>query len=478
MRRFCAILLIFGVLCLISPIQAQDDSNNGISTENPVEKSGQKNLAKNNADNSPQKIFYFKIDDNISRPSQRKLEKAIGQATAQNADILFMELNTFGGELDAADKMRTMLLECPVPTIVFINKNAASAGALISIACDSIYMAPGSSIGAASVVDQMGQVLPDKYQSYMRSLMRSTAEMNGRNPDIAQAMVDPDVFIPGVSDSGKVLTFTTSEAIKNGFCNAEANDMNDVLQQADIQNYTIEYQKDTWIDKVISFLINPIVSGILIMFIIGGIYFEMQAPGIGFALLVSVVAALLYFAPHYLEGLAAHWEILLFIIGLGLLLLEIFVVPGFGVTGVSGIILMAASLILTMIFNIGFDFSFSTPELFIKYMFLVIAACFAGFLLSLWLGKKLISADTRYGSLALKTKMDINEGYVAQDMHLAKYVGKQGIASTLLRPVGKIEIDNEILDATSEVGFVEKDEPIEVTRFENAQLFVKRIQNP
>ena len=476
MCRFARILLIFALLCFVLPIQAQNDSSKKNSNENFTEKNERKTIAQNSSDNSQLKIFYFKIDDNISRPSQRKLDKAIEQATAQDADILFMELNTFGGELDAADKMRTALLECPIPTIVFINKNAASAGALISIACDSIYMAPGSSIGAASVVDQTGQVLPDKYQSYMRSLMRSTAEMNGRDPDIAQAMVDPDVEIPGVSEKGKVLTFTTSEAVEHGFCQAEAKDMAEVLEIAGIQSYTIENQEETWIDKIISFLINPIVSGILIMFIIGGIYFEMQAPGIGFALLVAVVAALLYFAPHYLEGLAAHWEILLFIVGLGLLFLEIFVVPGFGVTGVSGIILMVASLILTMIFNIGFDFSFSAPELFIKYMFLVFAACFAGFFLSLWLGKKLISADTRYGSLALKTKMDTTDGYVAQDMHLAKYVGKQGIASTLMRPVGKIEIEGEYLDATSEVGFIEKDEPVEVTRFENAQLFVKRIQ--
>lgn len=476
MHKFYHILLIFILFCANLPLSAQNDS----SEKNSADTSGKtvcKISKQKSSNNSVQKIFYFKIDDNISRPSQRKLDKAIEQATAQDADILFMELNTFGGELDAADKMRMALLECPIPTIVFINKNAASAGALISIACDSIYMAPGSSIGAASVVDQTGQIMPDKYQSYMRSLMRSTAEMNGRDPDIAQAMVDPDVYIPGISDSGKVLTFTTSEAIDHGFCNAEAKDMDNVLQKADIQSYTIECQEESWIDKVISFLINPIVSGILIMFIIGGIYFEMQAPGIGFALLVSVVAALLYFAPHYLEGLAAHWEILLFIAGLGLLLLEIFVVPGFGVTGISGIILMVASLILTMIFNIGFNFSFSAPELFIKYMFLVIAASFAGFFLSLWLGKKLISADTRYGSLALKTKMDTDEGYVAQDMHLAQYVGKQGIASTLLRPVGKVEIDGEYLDATSEVGFIEKDEPIEVTRFENAQLFVKKVQN-
>ena len=135
---------------------------------------------------------------------------------------------------------------------------------------------------------------------------------------------------------------------------------------------------------------------------------------------------------------------------------------------------MVGSLILSMIFNIGFDFSFSSPALFIKYMFLVFAACFAGFFLSLWLGKKIISADTRYGSLALKTKMNANEGYVAQDMQLAQYVGQKGIAATLLRPVGKVEIDGELLDATSEVGFIDKGEEIVVTRFENAQLFVRK----
>lgn len=427
------------------------------------------------AQNETKKIFYFAIDDNIAKPTERKLNKAIEQASAIHADYLLMELNTFGGELDAADKMRTALLNCPIPTLVFINKNAASAGALISIACDSIYMAPGSSIGAASVVNQTGEVMPDKYQSYMRSLMRSTAEMNGRNPDIAQAMVDPDVEIQGISEKGKVLTFTTSEAIEYHYCNGKAEDIKEVIAQNNIRKYRLINLKENWIDKVISLLVTPYISGILIMFIIGGIYFEMQTPGIGFALLVAVVAALLYFAPHYLEGLAAHWEILLFLIGFVLLMLELFVIPGFGVAGVSGIILMVGSLILTMIFNIGFDFQYSAPGSFIKYMFLVLTACFIGFFFSLWLGKKLISADTRYGSLSLKTRMDTDKGYVAQDMSLNQYVGRQGTAATLLRPVGKIDIDGEILDATSEIGFIDTGVPIEVTRFENAQLFVKKI---
>ena len=162
-------------------------------------------------------VYYYKIDDNISKPALRLTEKAVKEAENGKYDYLFLELNTCGWELDAADKIRTLLLNTKVPSIVFINNNAASAGALISIACDSIYMMPGASIGAASVVNESGEIMPDKYQSYMRSLMRTTAEHNGRNPNIAQAMVDASVTFPGISDSGKLLTFTSEEAADNGF---------------------------------------------------------------------------------------------------------------------------------------------------------------------------------------------------------------------------------------------------------------------
>ena len=167
--------------------------------------------------------------------------------------------------------------------------------------------------------------------------MRSTAEKKGRDPILAQAMVDPDIHVNGIVDSGKVLTFTTSEAIKYGFCEAQVNSKEELLKVAGIENYEIIEQKLSWIDQIIMFLINPFMSGILIMLIIGGIYFELQTPGIGFPLIVAIIAALLFFAPHYLGGLAAHWEILIFIIGLILLIVEIFVIPGFGVFGIVGI---------------------------------------------------------------------------------------------------------------------------------------------
>lgn len=424
-------------------------------------------------------VYYYKIDDNISKPALRLTEKAVKEAEAGDFDYIFLELNTFGGELDAADKIRTLLLNTKVPSMVFINNNAASAGALISIACDSIYMMPGGSIGAASVVDQNGEIMPDKYQSYMRSLMRTTAEHNGRNPNIAQAMVDPDVEVKGISEKGKVLTLTSEEAARNGFCEGVVSSREEALAHAGMATATITEQELSTIDKIINFLVNPVVSGILIMCIVGGLYFELQAPGLGLPSVIAIAAALLFFAPHYLEGLAAHWEILLFLAGIVLLMLEFFVIPGFGIAGISGIVLILASLVLTLVYNVGFKFNFN-PEfdasLYVSKMtILVLVSSLAGFFLSLWLGKKLILAETRFGSLALRTELESDKGFTSQDMRNERYVGKEGVAQTILRPAGKVNIDGEVLDATIEHGFANPGNKITVTKFENAQLIVRKV---
>lgn len=423
-------------------------------------------------------VYYYIINDNISKPALRKTQKAVEEAETQKADYLLLELNTFGGELEAADKIRNLLLNAEMPTMVLVNDNAASAGALISIACDSIYMAPGSSFGAASVVNQSGEILPDKYQSYMRSLMRATAEKNGRDPDIAQAMVDPDIVIKGITEKGKVLTFTSEEAMQHHYCEGLANNRDEVMKAANLSQYTFIEQHLSWIDKVINFLTNPAVSGLLIICIVGGIYIEMQSPGIGLPLVIAIVGAVLYFAPHYLEGLAAHWEILLFIAGLGLLILELFVIPGFGIAGISGIIFMVVSLILAMVYNVGFRFRFN-PDIqadrtIAESTLIVLISIVVGFFAALWLSKKIFTARTRFGSLALNTELDTHAGYIAPDMSRQNYVGRIGTATTFMRPVGKINIDDEIMEATAEHDLIEKGETVVVTKFENAQLFVNK----
>jgi len=422
-------------------------------------------------------IYKFDMKKEIAPPIWRSTKIALEEAVEKKADIVLIEMSTYGGMLESADSIRTKILNSPIPVFVFIHHNAASAGALIAIACDSIYMSTGSSIGAATVVDQAGQVVPDKYQSYMRAMMRSTAEANGRDPNIAQAMVDPRIKIDGVIDSGFVLTFTASEALKFGFCEGIAENTKEVLSLAGIQDYEIIEQEIKPMDKIINFLISPVVSGILIMVIIGGIYFELQTPGIGFPSIAAVVAALMYFAPLYLQGLADHWEILVFIIGIVLIAVEIFAIPGFGVAGITGIVFVVAGLTLSLIDNIGFDFTPVNFNKIISSFFLVIISIFISIVASFFITKSLFSRNKLFGSLALETVQNAADGYSTSDAEYAVMIGRTGIAHSILRPAGKVKIGDDVFDATAITGYIEQGDKIEVVKYETGQLFVRKIEN-
>lgn len=423
----------------------------------------------------PSMIYVFDIKEEIAPPVWRTTQKAFERAQEMQADVILIHMNTYGGMVDAADSIRTKILNSTIPVYVLIDNNAASAGALISIACDSIYMVPGSSMGAATVVDQMGEVVPDKFQSYMRSMMRSTAEAKGRNPDIAEAMVDPSVYVAGISDTGKVLTFTTSEAIRHGFCEGEAKNIEDLLQKTGHTQYEIEKLELSSMDKVINFLISPVVSGILIMLIVGGLYFELQTPGVGFPLGVSVLAALLYFAPLYLEGIANYWEIALFVLGVVLLVVEIFAIPGFGITGILGILFIITGLSLAMVDTVGpVRLSINILPVVKAFFIVIIAASFSLFL-SLYLSRKLFTTTT-FGHLALDRVQDSKEGFTSASDSYLDMIGKRGKAYSVLRPAGKVMIDDNLFDATVISGFVEEGEDVEVTDYQTGQLFVKKYK--
>lgn len=305
-------------------------------------------LAMNTAIATPEKgakcFYIIKLHSEIDNSSSRLMQDALAQAKSEKADYCIIDINTYGGALDAADSIRTAIMHFPIPVIAFINNQAASAGALISIACDSIYMRQGSSIGAATVVDQSGNVLPDKYQSFMRAMMRATAESSGRDPMIAQAMVSKD----------SVLSFTPTEAMENNYCEGLAESVEDVVQMvigSENGDYIIREHKISLLDKIIYLFLSPFVQGLLLMLIIGGIYFELQSPGVGFPLIAALTGIVLYFVPLYLEGFVQNWEIILFIVGVILLFVEVFLLPGFGVAGVSGLVLIIVTLAFAMIDN-------------------------------------------------------------------------------------------------------------------------------
>ncbi|MGJ1198301.1 NfeD family protein [Sphingobacterium spiritivorum] len=421
-----------------------------------------------------QEVYHVRIHDEIGPAAWRTFDKATKRASELKSAYLLVELNTFGGAVNYADSIRSRLLNSPMKTVVYINHNAASAGALIAMASDYIYMQKGASIGAASVVDAKGEVLPEKYQSYMRGLMRATAEAKGRDPKIAEAFVDPSVSIPNLKPDGKLLTMTADEAVNAGVAKAEVSANKEIFIDLGISKPTVTVHEVGMIDNIIGFLINPVVSGALILLIIGGIYAEMQTPGIGFALAVALIAAALFFAPLYMEGLAAHWEIALFFIGVILIALEIFVIPGFGVTGILGIICLVCGLAFSMVSNDYFDFKLAHPGMLFNSFLIVIGSMFLAVILMVIFGKNILKSSA-FKRLVLEDEQKSDQGYTSS-VSKADLLHKQGVAKTVLRPSGKIEIDGVWYDAVALDGFIDAGDLIYVEKHENYNLFVRKIE--
>lgn len=424
------------------------------------------------------KIVKFSIHQEIAPAATRITTKALQEAERQNADLIILDMDTYGGLVSDADSIRTRILKNKIPVYVFIENNAASAGALISISCNKIFMSKTASIGAATVVDGSGAKVGDKYQSYMRSKMRATAEARGRNPDIAEAMVDEDIYVAGVSDSGKILTMTTSEAIENNFCDGEVESIEEVLKLEGIEEYEIVEVTPSWIDGVMGFLLHPGTSGILVTLIFIGIYYELQSPGLGFPTLIAIGAAAAYFAPLYLEGLANNWEILMFVVGIILLLVEIFAIPGFGVAGISGIVLIFASLVLGLVgSDIDFNFDFSgTGE--IGWAVMRILASMVAFILFLVLFGASIFKSPLFKRIVLADDLSESRVNVIEHTKLEvgdALIGKQGEVFDNLRPQGKIRVEGKIYPATSLGGVIEKDVAVKVIREEGGMLVVKPV---
>ena len=428
---------------------------------------GHSSLAQN------KKVMVMEIKDVIDPRMTRYVELALNHAKKTEAEIVIIEMDTYGGILTDAKDIVDKLMALQKPLWVFINADAASAGALISIACDSIYMAPGASIGAATVVDGSGERAPDKYQSYMRSIMRSTAEENNRNPVIAEGMVDESVELDSVKKVGQVITFSTSEAIRNGYCEGKVSSIEEILEKNNVTSYDIERFTLSSTDKIISIFLNPFISGILILVILGGIYFEMQTPGLGFAGLAALVALILYLVPYYLNGLAENWEIIAFFIGLALIAVEIFVIPGFGVAGIGGICLVVASLVLIMINNDAFDFEFVAMNDALRALAAVMGGLLGSMVLFFVGGSKL--PDTRFFKrIALTDTQDSVQGYTANFITDA-LTRKRGMTETVLRPSGKVVIDGVIYDAYTRGEYIDKGSPVEVVNVIGSSLLVKKV---
>lgn len=417
-------------------------------------------------------VFYrIRLDQDIDPSSQRLVTLGLEKATEAGADYVLLDLNTYGGAVNAADSIRSAILRYEKPVIAYVNMQAASAGALISIACDSIYMKTGSSIGAATVVSQTGEVMPDKYQSFMRGMMRSTAQATGRDPKIAESM----------TDTANVLSMTPTEAMEVGYCEGICESEHEVAEKVTGGNdFVIKNMEDdmTWLDKLIQLLLNPLLQSIFMMMIIGGIFVEIRTPGIGLPLITALVGALLYFAPGYLGHLVESWEIILFIVGLVLIGVEIFVLPGFGVCGISGIIAVVVALAFAMVDNAELFHWDGTLNLqpIIQPLGIVILSATAAIFGSVWLVKKLFPTRS-FDHIALRQEMKAEEGFTGVVSGLESLVGETVTVFTDLRPGGKvITSDGRIFEATLKFGgFASKGESLKVLSAEQGRLYCEKL---
>ncbi len=418
-------------------------------------------------------VFVVPINGMIDNALARYIARAVKDAELAEAGLIIFHIDTFGGLVDAADAIRKTILNASVPTIAFIDKNAASAGALISYAADRIVMVPGASIGAATVVEGTGgEAAPDKYQSYMRGLMRATAEANGRDPKIAEAMVDENLVVEGVSEAGQVLTLSTKEAVRLGVADAEIETIDALLARLNLSDATQVDHEVRGIEKALRFFGSPIVQSILMLMMMGGLYFELQTPGVGFPGIIAAIGAAVFFGPHYMMGLAESWEIIVFVLGVILLGLEIFVIPGFGVAGISGLILVVGALGMSLIGNIGFSFPSGAA---VGQATTTLAATLVLLIISMFTLGRYLPKSERFNRLVLQPNLGSDTGFTSAESHL-EYIGNTGTAVTSLRPSGVVEIDGKRIDVVTAGEYIERGKTVEVVTVKGAVVRVKELK--
>lgn len=420
---------------------------------------------------SQQKTVYLGfIEGDIDLGLAPYVNRVINEAEKNNADAIIFKINTFGGRVDAATQIKDAILSSKIKTVAFVNNRAISAGALITLSCNVIIMAPGSNMGAATVVDQTGQKVGEKYQSYMRSEMRSTAEKNGRPTDIAQAMVDERIVIPGLCDSTQLVTLTSEEAVKYKMADTILNKLDDVLKYLNLENAKVIDVRSNWAEDVVRFLSNPIIASILIMIGFFGLLTEIKTPGWGLPGTAGLIALALFFGSSYILQLASIVEILMFITGIILIAVEIFVIPGFGLPGIAGIILVFASIFLSLLGGDPFITFETISVAIIQLTIAIIAAIVLVFLLAKYLPK-----TSAFSRLVLSESEKANEGFVSYPSETS-LLGKTGKSLTVLRPAGIAEIEGKKYDVIADNEYIEPGKIIKVIRVEGIKVVVSEIK--
>ena len=425
-------------------------------------------------------VLVISIDGEISKGLVYVIRRGIREAEAGKASAIVLRMNTNGGRLDATEEIMEELDHTSVDTITYVDRKSFSAGAFIAVATKHIYMAPSSLIGAATPVmigpggpKELSKSFEEKITSATRAMIRSAAKRNGHPAKIVEAMVDKDVEIPDLIEKGKLLTLTSEEAAEEGVGLSEGtvSSLEELLQKQGLEGAKIVHLIPILSESVALFLTNSIVSGLLMMLGLLGLYIEFKTPGFGFPGILGATALALFFWGHRVAGLSGSPEIILLLVGFLLLALEIFVIPGFGVTGITGIIAIFTAIFLSMVRQLPGtpfipDFSRLTEP--ILSMTIGIVGSFLGGVLII---RFLPKTGARHGIILTADERSAG-GYTATSRRLEGFTGREGVAITTLRPAGKAMFDEEIVIVVTQGEFLEKGCPVKVLRVEGGRVVV------
>lgn len=399
------------------------------------------------------------------------IERSLAEAKAAGAEAVILEIETPGGRVDAAQRIVNAIEDAELPVYAFVNRRAFSAGAMIALAADRIYMRSGGVIGAATPVSGEGEKAPEKIVSAMRSEMRALAERRGLDPRVAEAMVDEEVAIEGVVEKGKLLTLTTAEAVRIGYATA-AEDIEEVLRHAGVAADRVVDAEVNWAEGVVRFITHPIVAPFLLSIGFLGLLIELKTPTFGLAGLAGAGALALFFGGHYLVGLAGWEELILLAAGLVLLGIEIFVVPGFGIFGILGIGGILGGIYLSLVGSLSTAVDYSQAALVLSASVLLV-------LVTGWVLIRTLPKNTRLlrSGIMLGEDTGRDVGYISATVR-SELVGTQGIALTDLRPAGVGKFGQERVDVVAEEGWLAAGTPIEIVRAEGYRHVVRALGVP
>ncbi len=427
--------------------------------------------------------YVIPVEDEIFKGLIHPVNRGIEEAEAARASVIIFEFKTPGGAVDTALDLKDLIIDAAkekgIETAAFVNRQAISAGALLALCTQKIFMREGSTIGGAAPIlatgQEMGETTEEKMVAVVAAEFRAAAKANGHDPELAAAMVDRDVEIPGIIEKGKLLSLDAEMAVDLGLAVGIAESVEEVLEQLGHEGIEIVRLEENWAETIARFITNPMVAGILLMIAIGGIYLEVRTPGFGFPGTIGIIAFVLVFWGHHLAGLAGMEVLLVAILGLVLLGIELFVTPGFGVMGAVGILCLLGSMLFMLSERMPVIDEFFDPADLVKPL-IVLGTSIAGALVLSTVLLAFLPATSAFRHLVLADSTSKEEGFVGTEEKPTRMIGQEGVAVSDLRPAGIALFGRERLDVVTQGGYIEAGRPVRVVQVTGRQVLVKEIK--